>query len=328
MAERIAHENGRPGAALADRSARGRIVASGADRRSYLHAMLTNDIASLGAGRGCYAAYLTPQGRMIADMRVLDLGDVLLLDVDGGVTSALLEKLDQFVFSEDVRFGDVTDAFCSFALFGARSAGVLADVLRQSDAAEPRAELDHLDEFANFRAAFRGDVLIVAASREMAARGFDLYIDRQSADGLRRALIEAGATEIDSEATEVARIERGRPLYPVDMDGETIPLEAGIEHRAISFTKGCYPGQEVITRVLHRGHGRVVRKLVGLVADGSVAPSPDVAVTSAAVSPVLGRPIALAYLHRDYLAPGTAVEVVHHGVGVPATVTDLPFVKD
>jgi tRNA-modifying protein YgfZ len=339
MAERIAHEIGPTGAALAERSARGKIVVSGADRRSYLHAMLTNDIASLVAGRGCYAAYLTPQGRMIADMRVLDLGDVLLLDVDAGVTTTLLGKLDQFVFSEDVSFGDVTAAFCSFALVGPRSAGVLAGALNRGGTAGPgEADLDRVEEYANFRTPFLGDVLIVAGSRELAAQGFDLYIDRQSAHSLRRLLLEAGANEVGPETTEVLRVERGRPAYPADMDGDTIPLEAGIEHRAISFTKGCYPGQEVIARVLHRGHGRVVRKLTGLVADGPTALSPgdtvragdrDVGrVTSAVISPALGHPIALAYLHRDSLAPGTAVEVVHAGVPILATVTDLPFVKD
>ena len=116
------------------------------------------------------------------------------------------------------------------------------------------------------------------------------------------------------------------------MDAETIPLEAGIEPRAISLSKGCYVGQEVIIRVLHRGHGRVARKLVGLAFDGAVVPAAgaDVTVesrvighvTSSTRSPALERPIALAYLHRDFLAPGTSVSVA----GQPAVVTALPFV--
>jgi len=122
------------------------------------------------------------------------------------------------------------------------------------------------------------------------------------------------------------------PLFHRDMDEETIPLEAGIEQRAISFTKGCYVGQEVIVRVLHRGHGRVARKLVGVRVEGDKVPRPGAVVrsgareigqvTSATVSPALNQPIALAYLHRDFLAPGTIVTID----GTNATVTALPFV--
>jgi folate-binding protein YgfZ len=122
------------------------------------------------------------------------------------------------------------------------------------------------------------------------------------------------------------------PLFGSDMDEETIPLEAGIESRAISFTKGCYVGQEVIIRVLHRGHGRVARKLVGLTLDGEAVPEPGAAirggdrqigaVTSSAFSPALQRPIALGYVHRDFLEPGTTVAIGDR----TATVSTLPFV--
>jgi folate-binding protein YgfZ len=127
-------------------------------------------------------------------------------------------------------------------------------------------------------------------------------------------------------------VESGMPLFGRDMDEETIPLEAGIESRAISFTKGCYVGQEVIIRVLHRGHGRVARRLVGLTLDGDRVPEAGAAirsgdreighVTSSSASPALQRPIALAYLHRDFLEPGTAVTVGDQN----ATVAALPFV--
>ena len=128
------------------------------------------------------------------------------------------------------------------------------------------------------------------------------------------ALETAGATTVGTEAIEAARIEAGYPVFGVDMSNDTIPLEAGIEDRAISFTKGCYVGQEIIIRVVHRGGGRVARKLVGLRLEsaserGAKAFAGDRevgVVTSAATSPSLG-PIALAYLHRDFVAPGTAV---------------------
>src|SRR6478736_9132203 len=138
---------------------------------------------------------------------------------------------------------------------------------------------------------------------------------------------------MDETTAETLRIETGVPRFGRDMDEETIPLEAGIESRAISMTKGCYVGQEVIVRVLHRGHGRVARKLVGLKIDGDAVPAAGASVmsgdrvagevTSGVRSPALGGPIALAYVQRDFIAPGTALSV--NGAG--ATVTTLPFVQ-
>jgi folate-binding protein YgfZ len=148
---------------------------------------------------------------------------------------------------------------------------------------------------------------------------------------LAQALRAQGATPLDAAAIDALRIEGGMPEFHKDMDEDTIPLEAGIEPRAISFTKGCYVGQEVIIRVMHRGHGRVARRLVGLVLDTSDVPpagSPismdgrDVGrVTSSALSPAVGKPIALGYVHRDHTAPGTVLSIG----GRSATVAALPF---
>ena len=121
-------------AGLVERSGDARVVVSGADRRSYLHGLLTNDIASLMAGQGCYAAYLTPQGRMIADLRVYELGDVILLVLGRDVKDTVVTKLDQFVFTEDVQLGDVTDTFGAVAIVGPEAAAVVAEVARASQA--------------------------------------------------------------------------------------------------------------------------------------------------------------------------------------------------
>ena len=146
-----------------------------------------------------------------------------------------------------------------------------------------------------------------------------------------RRLEEHGVPSLDEATAESLRIEAGVPRFGRDMDQETIPLEAGIESRAISFSKGCYVGQEVIIRVLHRGHGRVARKLVGLLCDNGPVPASGAPVTvegrighvtSSAWSGALDRPVALAYLHRDFLAPGTPVSID----GQPAVVHALPFV--
>jgi folate-binding protein YgfZ len=315
-------------AALLDRSDRGRLVVSGKDRASYLQGLLTNDIAALKAGQGCYAAYLTPQGRMIADLFVYELGDVILLTMSGDVKDTVLAKLDQFIFTEDVQLGDVTGTFAQLAVIGPDAARAVAGAVDGSSG----ELLSALGEHGNLRALLGGQPAIVARITDAGESGFDVFVDRSQVDAFRSNLDRAGVAAIDAGTADAIRIEGGVPLFHRDMDEETIPLEAGIESRAISLTKGCYVGQEVIIRVLHRGHGRVARKLVGLTLDGDQAPSSGAVVragdreighvTSSTVSPALERPIALAYVHRDFVEPATAVFVD----STPAVVTALPFV--
>jgi tRNA-modifying protein YgfZ len=315
-------------AGLIERPDQGRILVSGRDRATYLHGLLTNDIAALQPGTGCYAAWLTPQGRMIADLRVFELGDVILLSLLRDVKDAVLAKLDQFVFTEDVQLGDVSDTFSSVSVAGPEAARVVAAAIGGTTV----EALSTMPEHANKRADFEGQPAIVVRAADTGEPGFELFVPAGQRDALDAALRGAGAVPVDAAAAEVLRIEAGVPKFHLDMDEETIPLEAGIESRAISMTKGCYVGQEVIVRVLHRGHGRVARRLVGLTLDGEAVPPPQAAVeaggreigrvTSSASSPAVGRPIALAYVHRDFVAPGTEVSVA----GARAAVTSLPFV--
>jgi tRNA-modifying protein YgfZ len=326
----------RRSAAVFDRSRRGKIAVAGSDRRTYLHAMLTNDIAALAPGGGCYAAYLTPQGRMIADMRVLELGDLVLLDLDPSTTAAVLQKLDQFIFSEDVKLGDLSDAFGRLTVAGPIATRVVCDAL--SGSAQPgltERDLAGWAEFRNVRASFRGQMALVAASLETGEAGFDLYVERPHIEALTEALVAAGAVPAGDADWDVLRVEAGTPAFGTDMDGGTIPLEAGLEGRAISFTKGCYPGQEVVIRIIHRGGGRVARKIAGLRVAGATVPSHgDLLragdreagrVTSAVWSPRVDGPIALAMVHRDFLAPGTELSITHGDQALPAMVVTLPF---
>ncbi|PYR54956.1 MAG: hypothetical protein DMF85_20865 [Acidobacteria bacterium] len=324
----------RAGAAVVDRNGVARLMLTGKDRLAYLQGLLTNDVAALQAGTGCYAALLTPQGRMITDMRVIELGDSTLLDVPSHVSDRVRTHLERFVFSEDVQVRDVTAAFAEIGVYGPEAAAAVASVLTGALAAET---LDALSIYDARRTRAGDAEAIVIRSDEAGVRGFDLAIDAAQASSLLRALHEAGAVSADADDAEIVRIESGRPRFGVDMDDETIPLEAGIDGRAISRTKGCYVGQEVIIRVLDRGHGRVVRRLVGLRIDGASAPAHDDGlfagdreigrVTSAAVSPRAGAPIALGYVHRDFVGPGTRLDVVHGGARLGAQVVDLPFVK-
>jgi folate-binding protein YgfZ len=315
-------------AAFVDRSDRGRVVVSGADRASYLQGLLTNDTTALGSGRGCYAAYLTAQGRMIADLYVYELGDLMLLMMDGGVKDTVMAKLDQFIFSEDVQLGDVTATFAQIAVVGPAAAHAVAAAIG-GFAVEA---LSSLPEHGNIRVDSRLGPAIVTRVTDTGEPGFDVYVERAQAGALTAALTAADVPQMDEGTAETLRIETGVPRFNRDMDTETIPLEAGIESRAISFTKGCYVGQEVIIRVMHRGHGRVARKLVGIAFEGEHVPSPGAhiaagerpigEITSSTTSPPLHRPIALGYVHRDFVEPGTKVTAD----GASGEVAALPFV--
>jgi folate-binding protein YgfZ len=263
----------RSGAGLIDRSPLGRLLLTGADRLSYLQGLLTNDIAALTAGTGCYAALLTAQGRMIADMRVLELGDGVLLDVSPPVTEAVRAHLERFVFSEDVAVRDVTGERAEIGIYGPGAEAIVSRVAH--------ASLDHLSLFGSTQATFDGSALVIVRSDEAGVDGYDLIVDRAAAEALTRALRAAGALPVSEAEAEAVRIEAGRPRFGQDMTGDTIPLEAGIEDRAISRTKGCYVGQEVIIRVVDRGRGRVARRLVGLtLPPGAAVPSPGAHITS------------------------------------------------
>lgn len=331
----------REGAGLASRTSRGRLLLTGGDRRAYLQGLLTNDITALEPGRGCYAAYLTPQGRMIADMRVFETGESLLVDLDASLAAPVDDRWNAFVFSEDVQITDISVLTAQVGVYGPQAGDVLSRAFGASDVLSGQspssALLDSMPLFAVARWDVFGLPAFVLRSDDAGVMGFDVVIPADKQVDVERLLREAGAIEVGDDVVETARIEAGRPRFLVDMDESTIPLEAGIEGRAISLTKGCYVGQEIIIRVLHRGQGRVARRLVGLTFEpASAVPARGDrlrvgereigSITSAVQSPSLERPIALGYIHRDFAEPGTAVEAVHDGKALAARVVSLPFV--
>jgi folate-binding protein YgfZ len=319
----------RNGAGMTDLGARGRLVVRGSDRKTFLHALLTNDIALLSAGTGCYAALLTPQGRMIADMNVFELGDVMLIDVRREVKDILLQRFDQLIFTEDVQLGDVSDVWGCIGVYGPQAAAVAGGAVG--------ADLSGFSPFQNARLERGGELLVVARRDALGLTGFLLFGAGTAMPGIAQALHAGGAAVLEAETVEALRIEAGEPAFLVDMGDDTIPSEAGIEAKAVSYLKGCFPGQEVLVRIRDRGHGKVVRKLVGLTMEGAAAPAAGSVitggekeigrVTSSVVSPALGKPIALGYVHRDFIEPGTGVIVVAGDLRLSATVTDLPFVR-
>ena len=295
------HENAVIGAI----AARGQVAVAGPERAAFLQGLLTNDTASLIPGRGCYAAWLTPQGRMLCDLHVLESGDMMLLDVPAADVTRIADRLEQFHFSEDVQIAAL-DTLRSVWVHGPEAARLLG-----------HEEYDGWMQYENARIAFAGASVVVARVDQLGVPGFVIFTDAQQQDEVTRAIVAGGALPAIPSTLEAARIEARYPVFGIDMTSDTLPLEAGIEDRAISLTKGCYVGQEVIIRVLHRGHGRVARKLVQLHVEGEpplsnakvfVGEREIGFITSAAKSPRFG-PIALGYLHRDFLTPGTAVEV-------------------
>lgn len=314
------YQAARHGAALAARTDRGVIRARGADAAAWLQGLLTNDIAAIGAidpdgplGRAGYGAYLTPQGRMITDVRVVRLADRILMDVPALLTSSLVQRLDALIFAEDVQVEDASASVAVLELHG------------------PQA----LDVAAKWRALGRPGQAIAARDDQYGIPGVAFYVDLAQRPALEAALNAAGAVPIDLATLDVVRIEAARPAFLIDMETDTIPLEAGIEDRAISFTKGCYVGQEIIVRVTQRGGGRVARKLVGFTIetqDPSAVPARGATVragdrdigrvTSATLSSALGQVIVLGYVHRDFVEPGTRVTIA----GVDAVVAATPFV--
>ena len=324
----------RSGAAVGAISARAQLAVAGPDRAAYLQGLLTNDIQALTEGSGCYAAWLSPQGRMLADLHVLQSAGMILLDVPAEQTDSILSRLDQFLFSEDVQIESMAEAMTGVWLHGPRAAHVIEQVVRGVTG------LDAWGDYRHTTGTFAGDPVSVARIDQLGVPGFCVFLARATEHGFVAAVVSAGARIVAQEALHAARIAAGYPVFGLDMTTDTIPLEAGIEERAISFTKGCFVGQEVVIRVLHRGGGRVAKKLVGL---RIAASEQDVAskqqagqsftgarvfaadreigfVTSAAMSPALGS-IALGYLHRDFISPGTAIHVDGHS----ATVVGLPI---
>src|SRR5688572_20642120 len=171
MSQHNSYHLARTAAAIVDRRDRGWVVVSGADRRVYLHGLLTNDITALQAGQGCYAAYLTPQGRMITDLWVYELGDVLLLSMARDVKATVLARLDQFIFTEDVQLGDVSETFAATAIVGPRAAEHVADAT-----GAPAGLLAQLAGHGNARIAFQGQPAIVLVSDDTGEKGFDVLV--------------------------------------------------------------------------------------------------------------------------------------------------------
>ena len=271
-----------------DLGARSRLLIKGADRKRFLHGQVTNDVNKLQVGQGCYAAIVTAKGKIESDVYIWCLEDALLLDFEPGLTQKIAARFEKYVIADDVQIEDAAETYTMFTVQGPQ--------------ANPPPNV--------------GDCVFPNARGT--AKGFDVFVPR----GVK---VDLPGKRCSEEALEIVRIESGMPRFGVDMDETNLAPEAGIEARAISYAKGCYIGQEVISRI--RTYGQVAKALRGLKCDALPKRGDKLFlqgkevghVTSAIFSPALKQNIALGYVRREHNAIGTKLD--------GAEIVQLPFVN-
>jgi glycine cleavage system T protein len=316
------------GAGLIDLSSRGRIEVSGSEAVQFLNGLVTNDVKALEENAWMRAAFPNVQGRLIAEARVLKLADErFLFDTEAVTHERVLKTLERFTLAGDFRVKDLTDETAHLSVQGARAAEIIKATLGEEAARMERRRV-HVAQWNN-------QSLHVIRATWTAEDGFDLFVNSADAVSLWDAITASGARAVGFDALDILRIEAGIPAYGVDMDETNVVLEAAPDE-AVSFTKGCYIGQEIIARVHWRGH--VAKKLCGLSFDeqGEAKREDKIRamdgkeigrLTSVTFSPQLNRTVALGYVKYDYLAPGNKVRVISNETELAARVVELPHVR-
>ena len=322
------HQAVRQAVGVIDLSHRSLVRITGSHRQRFLQAMVSNNTAELEPGQGCYAALLTNKGKLVADFVVHADVDAYWLDLEPGLAPTLINALDFFIIADDVALTDATAEWGMLSLQGPYADELLMLVCGQ--------EIPNLPRFSHTDCRIAGhDVRLIVRSHT-GEDGYQLLAPMAALPSLWEALWEHRHTcelrAVGLDALDVLRIEAGIPVFGRDMTEETIPIEANLTD-AISYTKGCYVGQEVIARLDARGH--VNRRLMGLRLEGGLLPKAgDVIVaqeremgwvTSAAWSPALQQPIAMGYIRREVYTPGTALMVQSNGAAIEGKVVELPF---
>ena len=309
-------------AGLIDLSPRGRILVNGSEAVMFLNGLITNDMKTLAANSWMRAAFPNVQGRLLAVVRILNQTDGFLIETEAATHDKVVQLLGRFTLAGDFRVTDLTDQTACYSVQGTQSATIMRQVFGDPGAPDSRqvvrAKINHAD-------------VMIIRDTHTAEDGFDLFVERNLAADLRSTFLSAGVEPVSDATAEVLRIEAGIPRYGVDMDETTIVTETNLDD-AVSFTKGCYLGQEIIVRIKHRGH--VAKKITGLtfpdrieIENGARILSVDDKeigrVTSSTFSPTLNQTIALGYVKYDYREAGTEVQVVN----VKGVIADLPFVR-
>ncbi len=316
-------------AGVLDLSSRGRIELEGAEVVQFLNGMITNDVKALPVGAWMLAAFPNVQGRLIAFARVLRLGEAeFFLDTEAATRAHVLSALERFTLAGDFRVRDVTEETAHLSLQGAGAKRIVGTVLSE--------EAAQIEKGKVFAAEWQEVKVSVIRATHTGEDGFDVFVNAEQALSLQQAFVDAGARPVGFNALEILRIEAGIPRHTADMDETNVVLETGLDE-AVSYTKGCYIGQEIIARIHWRGH--VARRLTGLSFDDANAgvtvgdklqtvDGKDAGrITSTTFSLVLNRFIALAYVRYAYLELNTELKVqTANGEGT-ARVAALPFVR-
>ncbi|MGQ0760992.1 MAG: CAF17-like 4Fe-4S cluster assembly/insertion protein YgfZ [Acidobacteriota bacterium] len=315
------------GAGLIDQSSRGRILVSGSEAVLFLNGLITNDMKTLGLNSWMAAAFANVQGRLLAAVRIAHREDGFLIDTESATRETVITLLDRFTLAGDFHLQDLTDETAMSSVQGRGAPEIISSVFGEEVANVKRQQI--------VNAGFGNATVNVIRATHTAEDGFDLFIEANDSSKVGDALAAAGASTISNATFETLRVEAGVPLYGIDMDENNVVTEANLDD-AVSFTKGCYVGQEIIVRIKHRGH--VAKKLTGVVLEDST-PVPRNSkivasdgkeigrVTSSTFSPRLGRAIAIGYLKYDYLAAGTEVKVAAPEGETNGAVAELPFVR-
>ncbi len=313
---------------LADLSFRGKIVTRGADRAEFLHNMTSNEIKKLTPGQGCHTTLLTPKGKMVGDLVAYIREEEIRIDLERDSLSVVLETFDQFVVMEDIQIEDASDGLTLFGLYGPNSAELIGKVLGEPFALR--------EPYSHVSREFNGEDVLVAKGCRKAGEAYFLYVDSKQGASFWKSLMtngqEFGIQPVGYRVLEILRVEAGIPRYGVDMDDTVFPMEAGLDD-AISYDKGCYIGQEVISRIDAMGH--VNRHLRGFRLSSDTIPEHGAKLlsegkevgylTSAVVSPRLGEVLALGYLHQSAEGPEAKVVAQVNGESVEAIRVELPL---
>src|SRR5712671_1657808 len=304
------------GALLFDRSDRNRMRISGPKAAELLTGMVTNDVSALLPGEGQYAAALTPKGKIVADLRIFALEDAFLVDTCAAAAPGWKDMVRKYVNPRVAPYHDVTSELSDVGLFGRASLSILSRVMNVDD-----KDLVALPAYGSIARPFGDATVIIARVPEMDLDGFEIFIPSQLADTLKPRFLAAGVSVGARDTWEIARIESGRPQWGADMDDSTLPQEANFDELgAISYTKGCYIGQETVARVHFRGHvNRFLRRLrfVTRPAPPKGAELLDETgkvigdVRSSALSPRYGG-VALGMVRRE-VPPGTTLQAKWEG---------------
>ena len=312
-------------AGLFDLSDRALLQFTGPDRVSFLQGMLSNDLRLLKMFDGQQATVLTQQGKVIADVRVLCAMNSLYLDFWEPLKEKILNHLNRYLVADEVEINDPSDNWKMLSLQGPSAQAVLHELFAHADLPE--------EPHRHAMVQFDGRPICVVRADHSGHNGFDLIVENSALAALAEQLLLRGASWVGESAQNMLRIEAGMPRYGVDFTEEHLVLEVGLEN-AVSFTKGCYLGQEIVERIRSRGH--VNKKLCGLLLDGNAPASPGDAIiaaghevgkiTSSVSSFALNRPIALGYVSKDFWSPGTGLSVRRENGSIAATVVVVPFV--